>query len=104
MKPRDFVLEQLRHRETKPVPYTLSFEGSVETQLNEYYGAERWRERLIPYMATVGGLDTIQETRVSDTHFRDAFGGLWRDDRRPWHLVEPSLKTPSFDGFTFPSP
>ena len=105
MAPRDYVLEQILHRETNPVPYTLGFEGSVEAQLDEYYGTDRWRDRLTPYMVRVATLDidTVQKNRVSETHFRDAFGALWRDDRRPFHLVEPALKAPSFDGFTFPS-
>lgn len=104
MTPREVVLKQIHHRETHPVPYSLGFEGDVAEQLDVYYGGKAWRTRLTPYLVTVGGVDTLQEVRVDETHVRDAFGGLWRDDRRPWHLVEPALKTPSFDGLTFPGP
>ena len=65
--------------------------------------APDWRDRLMPYMATVGGIDTVGQTRVDEAHVRDAFGSLWRDDRRPWHLVEPALPEPSLDGFGFPT-
>jgi len=103
MKPREYVLEQIHHRETSPVPYTLGFEGDIAERLDAYYGGEKWRARLTPYVVTVGGVDTIQEKRVDDAHIRDAFGSLWRDDRRPWHLVAPVLKEPSFIDYPFPS-
>jgi uroporphyrinogen decarboxylase len=102
MKPRDVVRAQIDHRETYPVPYSLGFEGDTAEQLDAYYGDPAWRARLTPYMVTVGGVDTVQQVRVDEAHVRDAFGGLWRDDRRPWHLVEPALKAPSFDGYDFP--
>jgi uroporphyrinogen decarboxylase len=104
MKPREYVLEQIQHRETSPVPFSLGFEGDIAEQLDAYYGGPEWRARLTPYMAGVGGIDTVQQERVDDAHVRDVFGSLWRDDRRPWHLVEPALKEPSFKGFHFPGP
>jgi uroporphyrinogen decarboxylase len=104
MKPRDFVLSQIDHRETHPVPYSLGFEGDVDKELDAYYGSSDWRNRLTPYMAAVGHIDTVGQTRVDKAHVRDLFGSLWRDDRRPWHLVDPVLKRPDLDGFDFPSP
>jgi uroporphyrinogen decarboxylase len=97
------VLEQIHHRETHPVPYSLGFEGDVAEQLDAYYGSPEWRDRLIPYIVTVGGIDTVGQVRVDEAHIRDAFGSLWRDDRRPWHLVEPALRRPSLIGFEFPT-
>jgi uroporphyrinogen decarboxylase len=102
MTPRDIVLAQLDHRETHPVPYRLGFEGDTAAQLDAYYGSPAWRDRLVPYLETVGGIDTVQQTRVDETHFRDAYGSLWRDDRRPWHLVEPVLAAPSLEGYELP--
>lgn len=103
MLPREVVLEQLHHRETHPIPYSLGFEGDIAEQLDSYYGSANWRARLTPYIVTVGGIDTVQHERVDDVHIRDAFGSLWRDDRRPWHLVEPALREPSLADLTFPS-
>jgi uroporphyrinogen decarboxylase len=98
------VQAQIEHRETYPVPYSLGFEGDVAAQLDAYYGDTHWRDRLTPYLAGVGHVDTVGETRVDEAHVRDAFGSLWRDDRRPWHLVDPVLKRPSLDDLDFPSP
>jgi uroporphyrinogen decarboxylase len=103
MKPREYVLDQVDHHETHPVPYSLGFEGDVATQLDAYYGSPDWRERLTPYIATVGHIDTVGQTRVDEAHVRDAFGSLWRDDRRPWHLVNPALQVPDLEGLDFPS-
>jgi len=35
---------------------------------------------------------------------RDAFGSLWRIDRRPWHLETPALAEPTLYGCDFPAP
>lgn len=103
MTPREFVLEQLRHRATFPVPFNLDFEGDVTERLDVYYGGPGWRERLTPYIRIIEGVDTIQEKPISETHTRDVFGGIWRHDRRPLHLEVPALKSPSFNGYNFPS-
>ena len=103
MKPREMVLRQIHHRETHPVPYSLGFEGDIAERLDAHYGSAEWRARLTPYLVTVGGIDTVRQERVDDVHVRDVFGSLWRDDRRPWHLVEPALKGPSLADLAFPS-
>ena len=36
MKPRDYVLRQINGQETKPIPYTLSFEPSVGERLDAH--------------------------------------------------------------------
>jgi uroporphyrinogen decarboxylase len=95
-------LAQIAHRETDPVPYTLGFEGDVAERLDAYYGGPEWRDTLTSYMVTVGGVDTVQQTRVDETHVRDAFGGLWRDNRRPWHQVAPVLSEPNLEGMEWP--
>jgi len=103
MTPREIVLAQIHHRETSPVPYTLGFEGDTAEQLDAYYGSPDWRSRLVPYMAHVFGVDTLCEEWIDHVYKRDAYGGLWRCDRRPWHLEQPALDAPSFDGYTFPT-
>jgi uroporphyrinogen decarboxylase len=103
MIPRDIVLEQIRHHETSPVPFNLDFEGDVAERLDAYYGGTQWRQRLTPYLKIIEGIDTILEKPISDTHTRDVFGGIWRHDRRPFHLEAPALKTSSFSGYAFPT-
>lgn len=104
MTPRELVLEQIHHRETRPVPYSLGFEGDVPQQLDKHYGSPDWRKRLTTYMRTAGGVDTVRERSIGESRGRDAFGTVWRYDRTPPHIEEPALKRPSFDGCSFPEP
>ena len=104
MTPREMVLAQIHHQETFPVPYVLGFEDGVDEELDRYYGGRQWRERLTPYMVTVAAVDTDIREPISETHHRDGYGGIWRTNRRPWHLERPPLAEPSFDGYAFPEP
>jgi uroporphyrinogen decarboxylase len=104
MKPRDIVLESIHHRHPPEVPYTLAFEDDTDLRLDEYYGGSSWRERIVPYIVGVSVVDTDPRTPVDEIRYQDAYGGVWRTDRRPWHLEKPALDKPSFDGFDFPTP
>jgi uroporphyrinogen decarboxylase len=103
MTPRDAVLGQIRHRPTGEVPYTLPFEESVGRRLDDHFGGPGWRERLRPYIVGVGAVDTDPKTPLDSRHVRDGYGGIWRQDARPWHLERPPLDRPSFDGYRFPA-
>ncbi len=112
--PREIVFDAIQHRQPVEVPYTLGFESEddkplnadsdVERRLDEYYGGPHWRERLKRYMTGVGAVDTDKKEAISAERWQDAYGGIWRTDRLPWHLETPPLKKPSFEGYTFPSP
>jgi uroporphyrinogen decarboxylase len=102
MKPRDLVLEQIHHRETEPVPFTLSFEAGVGARLDEHYGTDAWREWLPPYVVHVTTIDADRSVPLDDETYRDAFGTVWTTAGRPMHLVEPGLKSPSLEGYSFP--
>jgi uroporphyrinogen decarboxylase len=104
MTPRDIVSEQIHHRETRPVPYTLPFEEDVGRRLDEYYGGGEWRQKLTPYMISVTAVDTDPKTPIDEIHVRDGYGGIWRVDKRPYHLEKPPLSGPSFEGYRFPEP
>ncbi len=104
MKPRDIVLAQIRHLDSPSVPYTIPFEESVGLRIDEYYGDRDWRRRMTPYIIHVGAVDTDPKTPIDAKYVRDGYGGVWRQDVRPWHLEKPPLKEPSFDGYTFPPP
>ena len=103
MTPRDVILDQIHHRETSPVPYTVSFEEGVAERLDEHYGGRDWRDRLIPYVAMAMAVDTVREMPVGDGRRRDAFGGVWRCDCRPFHQEAPAMNEPSFDAYAFPT-
>jgi uroporphyrinogen decarboxylase len=104
MTPRDCVLDAIHHRQPAVVPYSLGFEGDIEQQLDEYYGGTDWKKRLVRFITHVSAVDTDLKTTLDATHNQDAYGGIWRTDRLPWHLEKPPLAQPSFEGYTFPSP
>ena len=103
MKPRDFIISQIEHRETKPVPYTFNYEDVVGKKLDEYYGSNDWSKTIKNYMQTCITIDTLQEVSISDVYAKDGFGSIWRKDRRPWHLEHPVLAEATFKGYRFPS-
>ncbi|MDP6040205.1 MAG: uroporphyrinogen decarboxylase family protein [Candidatus Latescibacteria bacterium] len=103
MTPRETILEQIHHRETKSVPFTLGFEEDVGKRLDEHYGDRSWRKRLTPFMVVCGGIARRKSEPIGSGLERDLFGTVWRTDQRPFHLEEPGLKQPSFEGYAFPS-
>jgi uroporphyrinogen decarboxylase len=103
MKLRDIVLEQVHHRETSPTPFTLWFEEGVDKRLDEHYGGKTWRDQIPQYIVWVTTIDEDRKVAIDDTHYRDGFGSVWSTAGRPFHLVEPGLKSPSFDDYEFPS-
>ena len=103
MTPRETVLEQIQHRETEQVPYTLGYEEHVGARLDEHFGSDAWRQKPVRYIAQCGGVTKSADEKIDDTHHRDAFGTVWRTDQLPRVVVEPGLKSPSFEGYTFPS-
>ncbi len=103
MTPREIVLEQIRHRETGQIPYTLAFEEDVGVRLDEHFGGEAWRGRLVQYIAQCGSVATSPHEKLDAVHHRDAFGTVWRTDKLPSWVVEPGLKAPTFEGYDFPS-
>jgi uroporphyrinogen decarboxylase len=104
MNPREIMLETLHHRQPPQTPFSLGFEGDVAERLDAHYGTSAWRARLIPYMVQVSAVDTDLKEPVDDIRFRDGYGGVWRHDRRPWHLETPPLAEPTFAGYAFPEP
>jgi uroporphyrinogen decarboxylase len=104
MTPREIVLNQIRHQETPEVPYTLPIERSVAERLDAHYGTDTWRDRIKPYIVQVGAVDTDLKTEIDAKYVRDGYGGIWRQDMRPWHLEKPPLASPSFEGYEFPRP
>lgn len=104
MTPREAVFEVLAHRTVRPVPYTLPMEAPVMERVDAHYGGTAWRQRLTPYIAGVGAVDTDMKTPIDEAHVRDGYGGIWRTDRRPWHLERPPLPEPDWGGYAFPKP
>lgn len=104
MTPREIVFEQINHRDTAEIPYTLPYEEEVGARLDKYYGGADWRRKLTPYIVQVSAVDTDPKTPLDAVYAKDGYGGIWRMDQRPWHLEKPPLAQPSFDGYAFPKP
>lgn len=104
MNPRECVLETLHHRQPERVPYTLSFEDQYDLRIDDYYGSAGWRNRLLPFLIHVSAVDTDYKEHLGNGRTRDAYGGIWREDRRPWHLESPPLTSPTLLDYTFPPP
>jgi len=104
LTPRGYVLEQIHHHETHPVPFTLSFEGDVADRLDAHYGGPEWRKRLPPYIAGASAAEMWPLTKIDEKRSRDAYGTVWRLDLRPFHIDQVALPKPSFDDYRFPDP
>lgn len=105
MKPRDYILEQIRHHETTPVPYTLWWEGDIDQRLDRHYGNPDWRRRVKPFIVVTGAVDPMCKFPTDTPGItRDPYGSLWRMDQRPFHLERPGLTEPSSDGYRWPAP
>jgi uroporphyrinogen decarboxylase len=104
MTPRQTVRAAINHEETERVPYTVGVEDpDLSDRLDTHFGGN-WRSGLTNYMASVGSVDSVQVKPVDEVHARDAYGAIWRMDRRPWHLERPAVDRPSFEGYEFPGP
>lgn len=112
LTPKERVRAQIQHRETDYLPYTIRFGSDVGEQidaygtdtaerLDAYYGSPAWRNLVDNAIARIN-THNLGVDASTGTIYTDVYGCKWRVDRRPFHLEEPVLKTPSLKGFTFP--
>ena len=91
-RPKEVVLEQIRHRETPHVPFSIGFEEEVAQRIDGYYGSADWRARTEPYIASGWAVDTdLKHPTDRPDYLADPYGSLWFVGRRPWHLEKPAL-------------
>ena len=102
MTHRDYVLSAINHEQTDRIPYTLTFEGGVDEELDAHYGSQDWRGRIQNCMDTVAHVDSVGEESIDENHLLDAFGTVWRTDQRPFHLEKPGLPEPKIDLIEWP--
>jgi len=102
------VIAAINHEETPLLPYRLDWEGDVGQgdigqQLDAHFGSDDWRGHVRSYLEYCAYADDgIYRPGPDWTH--DVYGCVWRRDRRPVHLEESVLKTPSLKGYRFPDP
>lgn len=103
-KQKKLVINQINHKETDPVPYTIDFEGDIPERLDFYFGSRDWRSRLEPAIVR---LPRPSEGLASDDdreqYYTDSYGTVWRMDVRPYHHEVPALKEPSLIGYHWPT-
>lgn len=99
---KQVVLDQIAHRETEVVPYTLSFEGDVAERLDAHYGTDAWRAQLDQAIcqAPIPALGVDLDVTPVVT---DPYGTTWQTDRRPFHQLTAPLAQPSLAGYIFPN-
>ena len=104
MTAREIVKARLNHEGTEITPYTVRAEPELYARLTEYYGDERWEEKkLREFTCSHLGVDTVGMRKIDEVYSKDAYGALWRMDKKPWHLEKPPLETPSLKNFSLPS-
>lgn len=102
LSPKERVLAQIRHQETAPVPYTLGwYDEEVAERIDAYYGSAEWRSWIDNAIHKVPGPRPMPDS-AAGPQCTDVYGSTWRVDLRPWHMIEPAIKTPSLETYTFP--
>ncbi len=96
------VLAQIHHQETDRLPYTIRFEGDVEERLDAYYGSSAWRSLVDNDIVRIRGPNLLMLDVPASRSYKDPYGTVWRTDLRPYHMVEPALRSPDLTGFAFP--
>ena len=108
MHGRDYIKKAIQHQETDIVPYVFGAEPEVLQKLDAYFGGSRWKQQIKPFMHEVAWVDTQQHQKIDKIHSKDAWGAVWRMDKRPWSLVRPvmaemdlkSIEWPAIEVFT----
>jgi len=100
---RSIIQARLNHEGTEATPFDIHFEPLLEKRLAEHYNDPDWRnKKLRQFTCSYMNVDTQLLVPVDDVYMKDAYGALWRMDKKPWHLEKPPLDEPSLDGYKFP--
>lgn len=102
MTPKQRVRSQIEHQETDFIPYTLYYEEEIAAKVDQYYGSDRWRKKIDNMIVHVPGPDVVDVVDEEKRIRRDWYGSTWTIDNRPCILIEPALKEPTLNGYTFP--
>ena len=103
MTGRELIQARLNHQGTEETPYCVFFEEELHKRLTAYYKDENWqKKRLKRYTCSELWVDTVQMRPVDEAHSQDAYGALWRVDKKPWHIAKEPLDEPSMAGYELP--
>jgi len=84
MTPREIVLDQISHRETDIIPYSLGFEGDVTDRLDAHYGGDQWRDRLRTF---IKGTSVVNTMKKDPTDREGYWVDAWTGDPSTWSLL-----------------
>ncbi len=105
MTAREIIQKRFKHEGTQTTPYIVSFEPELRKKLNDYYKCEDWEQNLLrKFTCNHLFVDTVGMKKLDDIYSKDAYGALWRMDRKPWHLDKPPLDEPEIGDYKFPTP
>lgn len=97
---RDYVINQIEHQETTPVPFSLPVDPEASAKLSQ--ALPEWRKRIANYFEFVFRIDTDRRRIIDQKYLVDAFGGKWRHDCKPRHLEKPAIPEPTLENYRFP--
>ena len=102
MTNKEVISAQINHIETPKIAYTFSAEPEIENKITQHYGSADWQKKLKYYMSHCLSCDSTLRVQIDDTYAKDAFGSIWRTDRRPFHLEKPGIQEASFKNYKLP--
>ena len=103
MTAREIIQKRLNHEGTDITPYHIDIEPALDIRLANYYNDPAWREsKLREFTCCYLNVDTQLFTEIDESYVKDAYGALWRMDKKPWHLEVPPLDEPELDRYDFP--
>jgi len=100
------VYAQIAHQETAYIPYELLFDAgtSVVARLDAHYQTSTWQDALTQHIVRFKAIDDgLYWELITDEPFSvDKYGSTWRTDRWQRYLVDPAIKSPTWDGYLWP--
>lgn len=105
MTKREVIRMVLNGQKPPYVPWSFSFTIEAREKLMAHYGAGDLEPFLHNHLLPLGDAVGFFEDLGNDI-FRDGFGVRWDRsvDKDIGNVVDPQLKKPSLDGYTFPDP
>jgi len=100
MTPRDRVLMALGHEQPDFTPYVLPIDPEVGARLDEHYGGQEWRGRIVHH-TTGFGLTDGRADFADGSGYRDAWGCVWHT-KNIFHTTQVPLPEPTLTGYEFP--
>ncbi len=77
MKPRDVIINSLKHKSSDTVPYDIGFTHKARQKMIEYYNDEHFETRLTRFISNFGPSPKNSWTEEKPGFMKDQFGVVW---------------------------